>query len=414
MAELIIFTNNFPYGNGEAFIETEIVYLSNTFNSIHIFPLFYGNRNINKHKHRKVPANVSFSEPFINFDLKKDRVKYMVNGIFNLSQISFAGKEFFKKKVYRNFNWLKNWLGSVLLTRILLKPNNQKKIKNEITDNSVLYFYWGDKSSNIVPFVRKTTTNPIVVKFHGSDLYEETKSNYIPFRAELIDNITTAVFISNMGENYLKKRYPMIDFNSKVFKLGVKDLNITKQSTDNVLRVVSCSSVTPVKRLHLIIETLNQLDIDVIWTHLGGGENLKELMNLSKNLRPNIKTVFSGQLDNADVINFYENNPVDLFINVSASEGIPVSIMEAISTGIPVIATDVGGNSEIIDEKFGWLIPKDFSVKYLADIILEYNKKSISEKNTMKLEAKNFWAENYSAEKNYNDFSNFLHNLKDI
>ena len=45
--------------------------------------------------------------------------------------------------------------------------------------------------------------------------------------------------------------------------------------------------------------------------------------------------------------------PVDLFLTVSANEGIPVSIMEAQSFGIPVIATDVGGISEIVNNVNG-------------------------------------------------------------
>lgn len=42
---------------------------------------------------------------------------------------------------------------------------------------------------------------------------------------------------------------------------------------------------------------------------------------------------------------------------MSLSEGIPVSIMEAISFGIPIIATNVGGNAEIVNDETGVLIP---------------------------------------------------------
>ena len=50
-------------------------------------------------------------------------------------------------------------------------------------------------------------------------------------------------------------------------------------------------------------------------------------------------------------------NDFDLFVNMSLSEGIPVSIMEAISFGIPIIATNVGGNAEIVNDETGVLIP---------------------------------------------------------
>lgn len=50
-------------------------------------------------------------------------------------------------------------------------------------------------------------------------------------------------------------------------------------------------------------------------------------------------------LGNQLVYDFYRNNDVDVFVNLSESEGIPVSIIETISFGVPVVATDVGGNS---------------------------------------------------------------------
>jgi glycosyltransferase involved in cell wall biosynthesis len=74
----------------------------------------------------------------------------------------------------------------------------------------------------------------------------------------------------------------------------------------------------------------------------------------------------NGFVDNKNLIKFYQSQPVDLFLNVSASEGLPVSIMEALSFGIPVIATDVGGTSELVNENNGQLIPANFDINELA------------------------------------------------
>ncbi|NCO54621.1 MAG: glycosyltransferase, partial [Bacteroidetes bacterium] len=63
---------------------------------------------------------------------------------------------------------------------------------------------------------------------------------------------------------------------------------------------------------------------------------------------------------------------VDLFINVSESEGIPVSIMEALSAGIPVIATNVGGTNEIVNNDVGFLIDKEFEINTAVNIINNY------------------------------------------
>ena len=108
-------------------------------------------------------------------------------------------------------------------------------------------------------------------------------------------------------------------------------------------------------------------------------------------------------------MHFYETNHVDLFINVSSSEGIPVSIMEALSFGIPVIATNVGGVPEIIqDSKNGILLDVNCSAGEIADAIIKYinlDKPSITQ---LSQNARSFWIKNYSADTNYNIFYSIL------
>lgn len=402
MSDLIIFTNNFPFGDGETFLETEVSYLSHSFDTVHFFPLFYGKSRLA----RVLPANITFSEPFIKIDSLKKKGQLSLYGLFNLSPFFPLFKEFFQKKIYKNKNYINQWGAEFCISRILLK--NRKKIFSKIDSKTVLYFYWGDKSTGIVPFIRKQILNPIVVRFHGSDLYEDVNAGYIPFRKKLLENLSTAIFISAKGEQYLTNQYSDIYFNHKLFRLGVNNFGTSLQSDDNVLRIVSCSNIVPIKRLNLIVDALNYLDIKIEWTHLGSGFLLDDLKKRSKNLNPNIKPVFYGQLTNKEVIQFYLNNRVDLFLNVSESEGVPVSIMEAISMGIPVIATDVGGTSEIVNDSFGKLIPKNFDVKLLAKEVKIFSEKSPAEKEKMKNNAKAFWFKNYNSEINYKQFADFL------
>lgn len=49
-------------------------------------------------------------------------------------------------------------------------------------------------------------------------------------------------------------------------------------------------------------------------------------------------------------------NSIDWFISLSSSEGLPISICEALSYGVPVIATDVGGVSEVVTSDVGILL----------------------------------------------------------
>ena len=79
----------------------------------------------------------------------------------------------------------------------------------------------------------------------------------------------------------------------------------------------------------------------------------------------------------------------------------PFSIVEAISFGIPVIATDVGGTNEIVNQTTGILIDKNFKPIQLAKIVDDF---SLQNKKYSSEVIRNFWLENFHSEKNYNKF----------
>ena len=75
--------------------------------------------------------------------------------------------------------------------------------------------------------------------------------------------------------------------------------------------------------------------------------------------------------------------------------------MEALSAGIPALATNVGGTAEAVNSKNGFLIPADFDCRNVAQIIDDYLNLPISEQNVYRQNAYDFWKENYDAAKNY-------------
>ena len=77
---------------------------------------------------------------------------------------------------------------------------------------------------------------------------------------------------------------------------------------------------------------------------------------------------------NFEILDFYKNNYIDLFINLSYSEGIPVSIMEAMSYSIPTLATNVGGVSELVNEDNGVLVERDSIAEEITSDILKFIK----------------------------------------
>ena len=125
-----------------------------------------------------------------------------------------------------------------------------------------------------------------------------------------------------------------------------------------------------------------------------------------------IEYSFLGQLTNKQVRDIYETRHFNLFISTSETEGLPVSMMEAQSAGIPILATDVGGVNEIvIDGVTGWLLPPNPEPALVAEKISEIFEMKDAEKKKIRQNAYDHWQKNFNAEKNYPAFVNLLKSL---
>jgi glycosyltransferase involved in cell wall biosynthesis len=154
----------------------------------------------------------------------------------------------------------------------------------------------------------------------------------------------------------------------------------------------------------LIAKALKLVDcnIDIIWHHFGDGPGYDELLEIAKRFPENVSFEFHGWVSQKELFDFYVENYVNWFINTSTHEGIPVSIMEAFSFGIPAIATDVGGTSEIVNSTNGFLLQREFDIeellKRITSIDSEYYIKRVNSYET--------WKASYNAKFNFEEFIN--------
>ena len=90
-------------------------------------------------------------------------------------------------------------------------------------------------------------------------------------------------------------------------------------------------------------------------------------------------------------------NIADFFVLPSKSgEGLPLVMLEAMACGVPVIATNVGGTSEVMNEDYGKLVPPN-APESLAEAILEFSHMDLSAlKNDLRrmVEQKYSWDRN--------------------
>ena len=128
---------------------------------------------------------------------------------------------------------------------------------------------------------------------------------------------------------------------------------------DGVLRIVSCSTVIERKQLPVIIDALAQWQGGrVRWLHIGGGPDEPTVRAYAAQMletRRDIEFEITGRVEREQVERYYAVQPFDVFVNTSKSEGVPVSIMEAMRAGILTIAPRINGIPELVDETVGRL-----------------------------------------------------------
>jgi colanic acid/amylovoran biosynthesis glycosyltransferase len=400
---LIFFSYNYPYSQDFSWKRQELSELRNHF-TIKLIPFIS-----QKDKPlANVPDGIEVLSPILNHSVDA-KWRQIIISILSRRRF-FYYREFFSEKVYLNRHWIFEWLAAVVMTEKLLKHPEIKKllIFKEENKNTILYFYWGLGSTYAIPFLRDSGFKKIIVRFHGFDLYHERRGGYFPFRPPLLKNIDYALPISEDGKKYLLTNYPDLGFNVKVCRLGAKKYGDSFPSTDGILRIVSVSNVIPLKRLQLISQALKLLSIKCEWSHFGDGVLFEELKNNTQKLPEGVTAVFHGRVTPEEVQSYFVKKPVDLFLNVSSTEGVPVSIMEAFSAGIPVYATHVGGTSEIVNSSNGKLLDKNINPQMLAREIENFSKLSQDAIISFRREALNTYYTRCDFDKLTHEFISFL------
>ena len=316
------------------------------------------------------------------------------------------------------YNWIMTWMIEKRLIGYLEKIWKGEEI--------ILYSYWLNAYAYFVANVKKRNPQITAIsRAHGFEIRDF--NDYIPFRGTIDRYLDRIIFISDYTkmeyESIMRRIANKVRAEQRVIRLGINNLGqlAPKAFTQkNSLNIASCSGIHRLKRLDLIIDSLAEVSeaIKLNWIHFGDGSDYNMILDYAKKklTKSNITFSFKGQLSNSDILKYYQSNQVDIFINTSDYEGIPVSIMEAMSFGIPCIARNVGGNSEIvINEISGKLIPKEATPTLIAEIIQDFYFLKINDLQNylaLRFSTYNYWKDNFNAVDNYNDFLDYILNGK--
>ncbi len=223
---MLLFTSSFPFGEGEQFIETEIEFLSQAFEEVHIYPL------TTKGVKRNVPSNVVIRN--VKLYASYSRMKlWLKQGIRILNLYRRQLKATRHPEKYRGNHWKQlNFLSH----RIADAEKVAHAIRSYEPKSIVVYSYWFNvwAMSLLLAKELKFVNISVLTRAHGGDLDEnQKKQKYFPFRSLEVQLINKVVSVSEFGRKLLADVYPDYADRFAVSRLGVNDygVNPTAQAT---------------------------------------------------------------------------------------------------------------------------------------------------------------------------------------
>ena len=259
-----------------------------------------------------------------------------------------------------------NWFPTVHSDRITLGINViPGRFRNYLKNYDIIHFHSGDLT---FPLFSYTVKKPKIFHMHGCqiDFYKRY------FLSRLIFKHIADVYIS-ISQLMLRKLVELGIPQNKIRYLpngiDVKTFRPLEKKEDNLILFVG--RITFAKGLHVLLKSLAYLEKPIHLVIIGPPdwdvEYFQEMLRRIENKKGTHKMTYLGAKDQANIIKWYQRAAI--FVLPSFREAFPVVNLEALSCETPVVATNVGGISDVVrDGKNGILVPPNNAVK-LANAI---------------------------------------------
>lgn len=201
----------------------------------------------------------------------------------------------------------------------------------------------------------------------------------------VIRNANHVIYVT---DNFLQKRYPTLGKNiacSNVMLPGIDyDMVLTKRikhidESRKIIKIATIASIdVPYKNQEAVIRALGVLKrrgiLNYSYELIGGGDS-KRLHKIAMLEGVLDEVVFVGSVKHQKIRSILDD--IDIYIQPSKQEGLPRSLVEAMSCGCYCIGSNVAGIPELLDKDTIFSV---HSQKQLVDKILDFNKESAKDK----------------------------------
>ena len=204
---------------------------------------------------------------------------------------------------------------------------------------------------------------PVIYTVHGW-AFSDGNSGIKKFATSLIERYTSSftsfyIFVSHYDRMLGKLRGVVgnvpnaVVFNGIASKNFDGDANRNKSSNEKVT-LLTVTRLVKQKNISRLVKVVSRVKGNFTLDIVGYGPERDKLESLVDQLGLREKVNFLGEVENVESL----LQSSDIFLLSSEWEGLPISLIEACRHSLPMVATNVGGVSEIIDDGVnGYLIP---------------------------------------------------------
>lgn len=410
---LVLLTNYYPFFRGEEYIERELTHLVERFDDVLVVPTM---RSASMSQTRELPAGAVLVDTL--FDGGMAAKARQIRAGFGHRAKPIGGTPWNRpvRLVYESY-----FEGRSREVASRIAPALREfDLSDE--DSLMIYSYWLYVTARVGILLSEgplAKWKPRVVsRAHGYDINAAASPvNYLPARSRLLASLDAVFPVAEYSARRLRAEHPEHAPKVGVRRLGVVPDGTTPTADRTSQVIVTCSTIRPLKRLELVAEAIARLRADgrdVRWVHLGWGAEkyASKLVGSSRRLLGDA-VEFHGHIDNREIGEWYRAAGASVFVNVSTSEGVPVSVMEAMRAGVPVIVTDVGGTTELLPQGWPYVLDARCAAADLVVALQEVLDLPEDEYRTLSSSMGREWAERWNGDVVYRDFADELIELMD-
>ncbi len=244
----------------------------------------------------------------------------------------------------------------------------------------LLHIYYGHKARKYLPLVERWG-GPLLVSFHGVDVARDVDKTV--YQSSFEEVFQHAAIVAARSQSLLGALYALgcprekLRLNRTPIPLGHLPFSLRHPPADGRWLFVQACRLIRKKGLHTTLQALRRVTVRfpaARFVVAGDGPLREELLNAAHELGVSANLELPGWLDQAELVKLYQQAHIFLHPSETTStgdqEGIPNSMLEAMATGLPIVATQHGGIPEAMDDHADGLLVPERSPQALAEAIL--------------------------------------------